>query len=292
MADSHDSVGRAGSPAGAAHGPARPLLEVEDLTITYGRSAHAAVRNASFQVWPGDRVGLVGESGSGKSTLASALLHTLPESARASGAVRLGEDDLLTLGRARLRALRSTTIARVPQDPLSSLNPVFPIGRQLADVVRAHRKVSRAEATRLVETALAQVGIGDASVKRRSFPHELSGGMRQRVMIAMALINHPSLLVADEPTTALDVTVQAQIVELLRRRVAEADMTLLLISHDIGVISELCTRVMVMYDGEIVEQGTAREVLTDPQHAYTRTLLAAARGSERRRSTAAQEMPA
>ncbi|SCE99176.1 peptide/nickel transport system ATP-binding protein [Micromonospora viridifaciens] len=282
MTDSGSNADRTST--GAVRGAGRqPVLSVRDLTISYRRGASAAraVSGVSFDLEQGDRVGLVGESGSGKSTLASAILRTLPPNADVSGSISLHGDDLLAMNRAELRRIRSTRIARVPQDPLGSLNPVFPIGRQLGDVVRAHRRVSRRETLALVEEALRQVGISDAAVKRRSYPHELSGGMRQRVMIAMALINHPELLIADEPTTALDVTVQAQVVELLRRRVAESDMTLLLISHDIGVISELCTRVMVMYRGEIVEQGPARDVLTNPQHAYTSSLIDAARGKPR-----------
>ncbi|MEV8631372.1 ABC transporter ATP-binding protein [Streptosporangium sp. NPDC051023] len=272
------------SPRGAVHAaaaPGAPLLVVDGLSVYYGTSAtaKAAVEDASFTISRGDRVGLVGESGSGKSTLASAILRILPAAAIVrSGRIELDGEDLLSLKPAALRSIRSTRVARVPQDPLGSLNPVFTIGRQLSDVVTAHRKLGRRERTLLVEEALRQVGIGDASVKRRSYPHELSGGMRQRVMIAMALLNHPDLLIADEPTTALDVTVQAQVVELLRERVANSAMTLLLISHDIGVISELCTKVMVMYGGRIVEQGAAADVLIRPSHPYTRSLLDAARG--------------
>ncbi|MCW2751869.1 MAG: transporter ATP-binding protein [Aeromicrobium sp.] len=271
----------AASSAGVIPGSSRPLLVVDGLTVGYRTSGETknALDDVSFEIARGDRVGLVGESGSGKSTLAASILRILPRAARvSSGRIELDGVDLLTMGAAVLRQTRSTRISRVPQDPLSSLNPVFPVGRQIADVVSAHRRVGRSERRQLVEDALSQVGIGDVVAKARSFPHELSGGMRQRVMIAMALINHPDLLVADEPTTALDVTVQAQVIELLRERVASADMTLLLISHDIGVISELCTRVMVMYDGRIVEQGAAADVLTRPTHAYTRSLIDAARG--------------
>ncbi|WP_020501377.1 ABC transporter ATP-binding protein [Sciscionella marina] len=260
-----------------------PILTVEDLSIRYAGAPEdsLALDHASFTVERGDRVGLVGESGSGKSTLASAVLRMLAPGAQlASGRIEFDGEDLLGQSGERMRALRSTRLARVPQDPLGSLNPVFTVGRQLADVVRAHRpeRIGRRELRSLVERELTSVGIGDAALKRRSFAHELSGGMRQRVVIAMALINRPDLLIADEPTTALDATVQAQVIELLRERVASADMTLMLISHDIGVISELCTRVLVMYQGRIVEQGSTREVLTRPSHPYTRSLLDAARG--------------
>ncbi|MGW6456261.1 ABC transporter ATP-binding protein [Streptomyces sp. NPDC055078] len=202
----------------------------------------------------------------------------MPDSASVSGRVGLDGHDLTALKPSELRALRSTRMSRVPQDPLGNLNPVFTIGRQLSDVLSAHRSLSRRERTATVEESLRRVGIGDAEVKRRSYPHELSGGMRQRVMIAMALLNHPDLLIADEPTTALDVTVQAQVIELLRERVAESGMTLLLISHDVGVVAELCTTVMVMYGGRIVERGAASDVLLRPTHPYTRSLIAAARG--------------
>lgn len=270
--------GRAPSGAPAtAHEPG-PLLTVDSLTVRYGSAKRPAVDDVSFTISRGERVGLVGESGSGKSTLAAAVLRLLPETASVSGGITLDGHDLAALGPRELRALRSTLMARVPQDPLGNLNPVFTIGRQLSDVVSAHRKLGRGERTEIVEDALRRVGIGDAAVKRRSYPHELSGGMRQRVMIAMALLNHPDLLIADEPTTALDVTVQSQVIELLRERVAGSGMTLLLISHDVGVVFELCTTVMVMYEGRIVERGSAREVLSSPTHPYTRSLLAAAHG--------------
>ncbi|MFE3021026.1 ABC transporter ATP-binding protein [Streptomyces sp. NPDC059256] len=271
-------AGRAPGGATRAAGAQDPLLVIEGLTVRYGRTQPPAVNDVSFVLRPGDRVGLVGESGSGKSTLAAAVLRLLPASAAVTGRVDLDGHDLTALKPSELRGLRSTRMSRVPQDPLGNLNPVFTIGRQMSDVLSAHRSLSRQERTEIVEEALHRVGIGDAAVKRRNYPHELSGGMRQRVMIAMALLNRPDLLIADEPTTALDVTVQAQVVELLRERVAEADMTLLLISHDIGVVAELCTTVMVMYGGEIVERGAASEVLTRPTHPYTRSLIAAARG--------------
>ncbi|MEV7781563.1 ABC transporter ATP-binding protein [Kitasatospora sp. NPDC088351] len=268
------------APAGAVRAPRdpEPLLTVDGLTVRYGSAERPAVEDVSFSIARGDRVGLVGESGSGKSTLAAAVLRLLPPSASVSGHIGLAGRDLTTLGPSELRALRSTRMARVPQDPLGNLNPVLTIGRQLSDVLSAHRPLGRRERTATVEEALRRVGIGDAAVKRRSYPHELSGGMRQRVMIAMALLNHPDLLIADEPTTALDVTVQSQVVELLRERVADAGMTLLLISHDVGVVSELCTTVLVMYRGRIVENGAASDVLTRPTHPYTRSLLAAAHG--------------
>ncbi|OPC77729.1 hypothetical protein B4N89_36150 [Embleya scabrispora] len=261
--------------------PTAATLSVRNLTISYRRGGRdtVAVAGADFALAPGERLGLVGESGSGKSTLAAAVLRTLPDNARvSSGSISLGGSDILSLDAAELRRIRSTRIARVPQNPLASLNPVFTIGRQLTDIVRAHRKVSKAEAIAIAEEILGKVGLPDVAVKRRSFPHELSGGMRQRVMIAMALINRPQLLIADEPTTALDTTVQAQIVELLRERVTTARMSLLLITHDMGIVSELCTQVMVMYRGRIVEQGPVADVLTNPRHEYTASLLAAVRG--------------
>jgi oligopeptide/dipeptide ABC transporter ATP-binding protein len=265
----------------ATDGGTPDLLTVSHLTTSYraGNDRKVVVNDVSFTIAPGERVGLVGESGSGKTTIASSILRILPSSASIdSGSITLGHTDMLAAPDTRLRAVRSVEISRIPQDPLASLNPVITIGKQLSAVVRAHHRVSREELDRKVIDALRAVGIGDAANKLSAYPHELSGGMRQRVLIAMALINEPNLLVADEPTTALDVTVQAQVIDLITSSVAVGGMALLLISHDIGVVSELCDRVLVMFDGRIVEEGDVADVLARPAHPYTRALLESVHG--------------
>lgn len=218
----------------------------------------------------------MGESGSGKSTLAATILRSLPHDAKVDGGIFFREQDLRATPDAQFRALRSVGIAHIPQDPLANLNPVIRVGDQLRDVLRAHRKISKQDAITLIERVLAEVGIPDPSSNRKAFPHELSGGMRQRVLIAMSLINEPELLVADEPTTALDVTVQAQILELMQRELDSRGMSLLLITHDIGVVAELCTRIVVMSQGVIVEEGSLHEITQNAQHPYTKQLFDAA----------------
>lgn len=252
------------------------MIELKNVSITYGAASQAAVADVSLTVGPGERVGIVGESGSGKSTLTSAILRSLPKGARVDGSIHYEGTDIQALSDREFRALRSVGIARIPQDPLASLNPVLRVGTQLRDVVMAHRKVSRAECIELIERVLGEVGIPEPHLKRRAFPHELSGGMRQRVLIAMSLINEPRLLIADEPTTALDVTVQAQIIDLLQEELDTRGMSLLLITHDIGVVVELCTRIVVMRGGKVLEEGTTADIMANAQHPYTRQLFAAA----------------
>ncbi|GAA1777168.1 ABC transporter ATP-binding protein [Leucobacter iarius] len=252
------------------------MIELRNVSITYGSAPRPAVSEVSLSIAPGERVGIVGESGSGKSTLTSAILRSLPKGARVGGEIVYDGRDLGSLSETEFRALRSVGIARIPQDPLASLNPVLRVGTQLRDVLRAHRRLSRAECTELVEQALGEVGIPEPHLKRKAFPHELSGGMRQRVLIAMSLINEPRLLIADEPTTALDVTVQAQIIDLMQRELDSREMSLLLITHDIGVVVELCTRIVVMRGGRVLEEGLTEEIMANPQHPYTRQLFAAA----------------
>ncbi len=261
--------------------PGRNILTVRDLVTSYGKGGNkrSVVERVSIAIRRGEKVGLVGESGSGKTTLASSILRILPVSATIdAGSVALGEVDLLAARPGALRELRSSRIARIPQDPLSSLNPVFTIGSQMKDVIKAHRRLDRKALDEFVIAALRDVGIGDPESKVRAYPHELSGGMRQRVLIAMALLNSPDLLVADEPTTALDVTVQAQVVDLIKVAVASRGMALLVISHDIGVVSELCDRVLVMFDGRIVEEGPVDSVIAHPTHPYTKALLRSVNG--------------
>ncbi len=255
-----------------------PLLEVDDLGISYhvrGGSLRA-LTDVSFAVEPGEIVGVVGESGCGKSTLSSALMRLLPPNGEIShGSVSLRGRDLGSLSSDAMRDLRGRELAMIFQDPLTSLNPVFTIGRQMLDVQRAHRSAPRGELRRRAIELLGQVGIPDAEQRLNDYPHQFSGGMRQRIMIAMALLLEPALLIADEPTSALDVTLEAQIVELLRRLRESHGTAILFVSHDLGVVSHLCDRVIVMYAGRAVEQGTAEQIFGRPRHPYTQALLAA-----------------
>ena len=249
------------------------LLTIKDLTVRYGDSPAPAVEGLTLDVEVGQRVGIVGESGSGKTTLATAVMRLLPSSARIeSGSVKFGDLELLGLDDSELRKIRGSQIARVPQDPLAALTPVITIGHQLRDVVRAHRQLEVAEEHAAIVNLLTALGMPDIEVKLRAYPYELSGGMRQRVLIAMALVNSPRLVVADEPTTALDSTVQVQILELLRQAGSASNMSLILISHDIHVVSSICDRLVVMYSGQIVEDGPTATVLTRPLHPYTKLL--------------------
>jgi oligopeptide/dipeptide ABC transporter ATP-binding protein len=250
-----------------------PLLAVRDLRVRFETRPDPlqAVRGVSFDVHRGETLGIVGESGCGKSVTAQALLRLVDPPGRiVAGSVRLDGRELLDLPDDQLRAVRGGAISMIFQDPMTSLNPVFTIGRQLADVQRAHGR--RDEGQRALEM-LGYLGIPDPGRCQRQYPHQLSGGMRQRVMIAMALVNEPRLLIADEPTTALDVTVQAQIVELLVRLNETLGMAVVFISHDLRVVTDLCDRVLVFYAGRVVESGTSAEVLGDPRHPYSRALV-------------------
>lgn len=247
--------------------PAEPLL-VDGLTIRFG-DGPPVVRDVGFAVAPGESFGLVGESGSGKSLTCRAILGLLPGRGRATGSITYGPRRLLELRPSEMQKLRGSTVGMVFQDPMTALNPVARVGESIAQVVRDHERLGRSEAhTRAVEL-MRRVGIRDAEARSRSFPHEFSGGMRQRIVVAMALAAHPTLLLADEPTTALDVVVQAGILRLLDRLRREDGMSLLLVSHDFGVIASLCERVGVMYAGELVEVGPTRDVLFAPAHPYT-----------------------
>jgi len=249
------------------------LLEVDNLKVTIG--GQDVVRDSSFAVDAGDTLGIVGESGSGKSMTALAVMGLLPRGARASGSVRFDGQELLGRTDRQLRALRGDAVSMIFQDPLSSLNPYYTVGLQIEETYLAHRGGKRAVARRLAVDALAEVGIPEPQERRRHFPHQFSGGQRQRIMIAMALICGPKLLIADEPTTALDVTVQAQVLKLLARLQAETGTGLLFISHDLAVISQIAHRVVVMRDGEQVEYATTEEAFCAPKHPYTRALLEA-----------------
>src|SRR5687768_8453568 len=256
---------------------AAPLLSVNDLQVQFtgrGRVVRA-VRGLSYDIAPGETIGLVGESGSGKSVSALSLLGLLPKrvaQVTAGTAVFQGED-LLRLPEDKLRKVRGARIAMIFQDPLSSLNPVLTIGRQITEAIETHRGMNRRQANQRAVELLELVGIPGASTRLDNYPHQFSGGMRQRAMIAMALSCEPSLLIADEPTTALDVTIQAQILELLRRLRSELQMAVLLITHDLGVVAGFADRLAVMYAGRLVELGPTETILADPAHPYTVGLL-------------------
>ncbi len=257
----------------------QPILSVENLTVELpsGRGTAKILHGISFDVKAGEIVGLVGESGSGKSVTALALLQLLPGGAKAitGGSIRLCNQELTSIKPKEFEQLRGKDLSMIFQEPMTSLNPVFTIGRQLVDVILAHRPITKIEATGHALIMLEQVRITDPERVFGSYPHELSGGMRQRVMIAAALSCSPSLLIADEPTTALDVTIQAQILDLLRDITKLTGTSVLFITHDLGVVSRLCSRVAVMYAGEIVEMGKVQQLLSSPRHPYSKALLAA-----------------
>jgi oligopeptide/dipeptide ABC transporter ATP-binding protein len=253
------------------------LLAVKDLHVEFtgrGRVVHA-VRGLSYEIAAGETIGLVGESGSGKSVSALSLLGLLPKrSGRVTSGSALFEGrEILHLPDEKLRKIRGARIAMIFQDPLSSLNPVLTIGRQITESVQTHRGVSQKQARKRATELLELVGIPGAALRLDNYPHQFSGGMRQRAMIAMALSCEPSLLIADEPTTALDVTIQAQILELLRRLRSELQMAVLLITHDLGVVAGFADRLAVMYAGRLVELGPTETILADPAHPYTVGLL-------------------
>jgi peptide/nickel transport system ATP-binding protein len=253
-----------------------PLLEVRDLRVEYGTGDGVlhAVDGVSYSVERGRALGIVGESGSGKSVSSLTVMGlTRFQRARITGEVLFEGNDLLQAGEDEMRRIRGNDIAMIFQDPLSSLHPFYKVGRQLAEAVRAHRDASKDEAMNRAVELLDMVEIPDARKRAQSYPHEFSGGMRQRAMIAMALANDPKLLIADEPTTALDVTVQAQILELIRRLQHELDTAVVMITHDLGVIAETVDQVAVMYAGRIVEQASTETIFRAPEHPYTWGLL-------------------
>ena len=253
-----------------------PLLSVEDLRVEFwtSRGTVYAVNGVSFEVGAGDTLGIVGESGSGKSVTALALLGILARAGRVTGGRALfGGQDLLALKDDELRKIRGREIAMIFQDPMSSLNPVLRVGRQIREVLETHFGMEERPANVRAAELLDQVGIPGARQRLNDYPHQFSGGMRQRAMIAMALACEPKLLIADEPTTALDVTIQAQILDLLREIVAERDTAVILITHDLGVVAGMCERVHVMYAGTFVETGSARQIFARPRHPYTFGLL-------------------
>ncbi|CQR72076.1 putative D,D-dipeptide transport ATP-binding protein DdpD [Sporomusa ovata DSM 2662] len=253
------------------------ILSLENVTVELlsGGEIRQVLQNISFDVFPGEILGLVGESGSGKSVTAAAIMQLLPGGSKAiaGGKILFKGQDLVNKTPAQMQAIRGNEMAMIFQEPMTSLNPVFTIGTQFVDIIRTHKAVTKHEAIQQALNMLKAVHIPDSERIFQSYPYELSGGMRQRVMIAMAQSCSPSLLIADEPTTALDVTIQAQILRLLRTTVQNSQSSVIFISHDLGVISQLCQRVAVMYAGEIVECGRVETILQDPKHPYTKALL-------------------
>src|SRR5246127_3728781 len=256
-----------------------PLLSVRDLSIAFrsGGRETLAVDRISFDIAKGETLALVGESGSGKSVTALSILRLLPYPAarHPSGAIKFKGTDLLKLDERRMRRVRGDDISIVFQEPLTSLNPLHTIEKQIGEILLLHRGLTGAAARERTLEVLTQVGIPDPQTRLKSYPHQLSGGQRQRVMIAMALANEPDLLIADEPTPALDVTVQAQILKLLKDLQSRLGMAMLFITHDLGIVRKVADRVCVMKEGKIVEQGPIERVFDAPAHPYTRALIAA-----------------
>lgn len=254
-----------------------PLLEVRNLKTHFEteRGIVRAVDDVSLEVGSGQTLGVVGESGCGKTVLALSLLRLVPLPGRTvSGAVLLKGQDLLTLSPAKMQALRGREISMIFQEPMTSLNPVLTVGEQIAEVIRLHQGIGQQEAREMSVQMLKKVGIPSPETRISHYPHQMSGGMRQRVMIAIALVCRPCLMLADEPTTALDVTIQAQVLDLIQQLQAELGTSVLMITHDLGVIAAVAHHMAVMYAGQIVEQGATGAVLTAPCHPYTRGLMA------------------
>jgi peptide/nickel transport system ATP-binding protein len=280
--ETHAAPPRAGDPAVLT-----PLLQVRDLAVSFliGKTELPITRKINFSIGRGERVGLVGESGCGKTVTGLSLLRLLPpQSARVTGKILFDGTDLTKLPPRGMRAMRGRDMAMIFQEPMVALDPVFTVGSQISEALLAHFPGDRAEARRRAVDALREVGIPAPEQRYDEYPHQLSGGMRQRVMIAMALICRPKLLIADEPTTALDVTVQAQITDLLRMLSERTGTALIFITHDLGVVAETCTRMITMYAGEVVEDAPVDDVLTRPRHPYTSGLLRSLPRRSQRRS--------
>lgn len=254
------------------------LLEIEDLTVEFTREGRRgrAVDGASFDLRRGEVLGVVGESGCGKSVTALAIMRLIPDPPGriTSGVVRFDGQDLLRLPERDMRRVRGAQIAMIFQDPLSSLNPVMTLGAQVAEAIGLHQRVPRAEAWRRAVQMLDRVGLPEPEARAHQYPHQISGGQRQRVMIAMGFSCSPKLVIADEPTTALDVTVQQQVLDLMLELRAQSGTSVILITHDLGVVAQTCDRVAVMYSGRIVEQASVEEIFKSPRHPYTKALLA------------------
>ncbi|MFN7165723.1 MAG: ABC transporter ATP-binding protein [Pannonibacter sp.] len=254
---------------------ATPRLEVSNLSVTFpvGAATLPAVRDVSFTVAPGEVLGLVGESGSGKSVTLRSILGLTRRYGQIEGAVRWKGQDLLAMNEPALRRVRGREIAMIFQEPMTALNPLLPVGLQITESLKAHTSLSRSERKARAIEMLDMVGIPAAASRLDNYPHQFSGGMRQRVMIAIALAVRPRLLLADEPTTALDVTIQAQILDLILALARDFDMGVILVTHDLGVVAQTCDRVAVMYAGRVVEEGSVHDVLRAPLHPYTIGLM-------------------
>jgi oligopeptide/dipeptide ABC transporter ATP-binding protein len=266
----------AGSSDGSSVGGSGPLLEVEDLAVSFATEDGLlrAVDNVSFEVGPGDVLAIVGESGSGKSVTAQTIMGlTRSPNAQIEGKVEYQGRNLLSAHDEDLQGIRGAEVAMIFQDPMTSLNPVYRVGNQIVEAIQAHEDISDRDAMNRAEDLLRSVGIPNPERRVHEYPHEFSGGMRQRAMIAMGLSLEPQILIADEPTTALDVTIQAQIIRLLEELNRDRGLAVILITHDLGVVAEIADRVVVMYGGRVVEEGTLDEIFYDPQHPYTWGLL-------------------
>ena len=248
-------------------------LKVDNLQVSFG--GRPVVKGISFEIPPGARVGLIGESGSGKSVTALSLMGLLGEDARVSGSISLDGQELLSLVDRQLAQLRGAKIGMIFQEPMTALDPTMRVGKQVAEVLALHQRGKRGKREEVIKM-LERVGLPEPAQSANAFPHQLSGGQRQRVMMAMVLINAPQLLICDEPTTALDVTVQAKVLRLLDKELARGGSACLFISHDLAVVNQICEYLLVMYQGQIIERGPLRQVLDQPQHPYTRGLLATA----------------
>lgn len=274
---------------------AETLLKVENLKVSFKTYAGEvqSVRGINFEVKKGECLGIVGESGCGKSVTSQAIMQLLktPPAMYKEGSIIFEGEDLLKKTDKEMQKVRGNSISMIFQDPMTSLNPTQKIGKQIAEVLREHKKISRAEAYAQAEKMLELVSMPEPQKRMNQYPHEFSGGMRQRAMIAMALACHPKLIIADEPTTALDVTVQAQILELLQKVQKEIGMSIIMITHDLGVVAKMCDRVAVMYAGQIVEQGSVDAIFNRPSHPYTKGLLSAVPSMEMDRSKALTTIP-
>lgn len=255
---------------------ANNLLEVIDLKTTFSTDDGelSAVDGVTFNLNPGETLGIVGESGSGKSVTSLSIMGLIPKPpGKIYGSVRYKDQELVDLSEKKMRELRGNEIAMIFQEPMTSLNPVFTIGNQMLEAIKLHLKLSNKESKKLAIEMLKLVGIPRAEEIMNEYPHQLSGGMRQRIMIAMAMSCNPSILIADEPTTALDVTIQAQILDLMKKLKKEHGTSILLITHDLGVVAEMCERVIVMYTGKVVEEADVRTIFHNPMHPYTKGLI-------------------